>query len=621
LKAIPHGLVAAALAILAALPTAAPASLKPDLCWRVEDVRVGMKGCGKTVMKGTTLETFQAEVLGVLMNTSPGRDLVLCRLSGLDLEKTGVIAGMSGSPVYVEGKLLGAVAYAWAYGKEPIAGITPFCQMHKYAELYEQRDLAGQNQPSRLGLRAPVWADGQRFETVTLGSFDDGPRPAAADSLWLTPLRTPVAASGFSEHSLRLLGDSLRSTGLVPVQGGSAQARVAEEAKEAKLEAGGPLAVALVTGDFDLSGIGTVTHVEGNRVYGWGHPFMGLGACEYPLMTGWIHTVYPRQTVSFKMGSPLKSVGVITADVSTGIAGWLDRTPDMLPVKMTVSRETGPAREFKVEVVRQRSLMAQLVFMSLTNSVDMEGDLPEEMTAEFEATIEVEGRPPVVVRDTYSGAGYSAGRAPAALYGQVGTILNMLGYNAHQPVRVTKVECKTQVSAGRRTAEIESVELESETLAPGEPLRATVVLKPYKGQRQRVTVELPLPADLPEGSYTATVGDGVMAARQELRDKPHLGSPQSLDQLWESLRVQTAAKRTQLALRVPTPAAGVTLTDGQPLPDLPASMVHILGHARRTGNQPMGGALVARQPTPWVVQGGEVVKFAVVKNKKVTGGE
>src|SRR5262249_52756797 len=162
---------------------------------------------------------------------------------------------------------------------------------------------------------------------------------------------------------------------LVPMQGGSAAARIVEEEKDTPLEAGGPLAVSLISGDFDLSGIGTVTHIEGNRVYGWGHPFMGLGSCEFPLMTGWIHTIYPRQRVSFKMGSPLRTVGVINADVSTGIAGWLGRKPDLLPVRMTVALgPKGPSRTFNVQVARQRSLMPTLVFTALTNSVDMEGE-------------------------------------------------------------------------------------------------------------------------------------------------------------------------------------------------------------------------------------------------------
>src|SRR5690348_4637891 len=187
--------------LLLGLP--APAAPKPDSYWQVDDVRPGMKGQGRTVMKGTKIETFDAEVLGVLKNSSPGRDMVLCRLSGLDLDKTGVIAGMSGSPIYIDGKLLGAVAYAWPYGKEPIAGVTPFCQMHGFVESYERRDLAEEAGPRRVGLRMPVRADGLTFDTVTVAQDCAAPEPAAGDGLWMVPLRTPVAATGFTEHSLR----------------------------------------------------------------------------------------------------------------------------------------------------------------------------------------------------------------------------------------------------------------------------------------------------------------------------------------------------------------------------------------------------------------------------------
>src|SRR5437588_10255024 len=131
--------------------------------------------------------------------------MVLARLSGLNLEKTGVIAGMSGSPVYIDGKLLGAVAYAWAFGKEPIAGITPFAQMHGFVESYEHRDLVEKNRPNRVTLRSPLTADGVRFDTVTVSENPDDTRPAAADGLWMTPLRTPLVASGFSPHALSLL--------------------------------------------------------------------------------------------------------------------------------------------------------------------------------------------------------------------------------------------------------------------------------------------------------------------------------------------------------------------------------------------------------------------------------
>jgi hypothetical protein len=597
-----------------AVDAPAVAAPKPDCYWQVEDIRPGMKGVGRTVMKGTKIETFQAEVLGVLKNTSPGRDMVVCRLSGLNLEKTGVIAGMSGSPVYIDNKLVGAVAYAWPYAKEPIAGITPFCQMNGFVEAFERRDLAERGKPTRVGLRQPLVVDGKEFDTVTVSQGFDDPVSSTASELWMAPLRTPLAATGFTRNSLKLLHDRCGEFGLVPMQGGAAPAHLADAEKEAPLEPGSPLAVSLIRGDFDLSGIGTVTHVEGDRVFGWGHPFMSLGECEFPLMSGYIITVYPRQTVSFKMGAPLRPVGVINADVSTCIAGWLGRKADMLPVRMSVAlAEESASRTFQVEIARQPALLPTLVYTALANSVDMEGELPEEMTAEMQARIEIDGHAPLVIKDTFSG--FSGSRAPQALYTQVGAVVNILTRNSFKPVRIHRIDCQTQVQPGRRTAEIESIELLSDTFEPGETVKATVFLRPFKGVRQRVPVSLKLPVDLPEGPYIATICDDLLNARLALRENPTLSNPSNLEQVFESVRVQTAIQRTNLVLRVPVSDAGVAL-NGKALPHLPPSMVQVLGNGRRTGAQTMSGALVSRQPTDWVIQGSDVVRFTVVRHKK-----
>jgi hypothetical protein len=602
--------------ILLGLPRVG-AEPRPDSYWCVDDIQPGMKGTGRTVMKGTKVETFDAEVLGVLKNVSPGRDLVLCRLSGLDLDKTGVIAGMSGSPVTIDGKLLGAVAYAWPFGKEPIAGVTPFCQMHGYAAAFERRDLVNdKSKPTRIGLRTPLTIDGREIDHVTVSSSSDQPQPAAGDGLWLTPLRMPLAGSGFTEHSLKLLGDRLQGTGLVPVQGGAAGGKIDDEDKHVQLEPGGPLAVALILGDFDLSGIGTVTHIEGRRVYGWGHPFFGIGACEFPLMTGYIHTVYPRQTVSFKMGSPLRTVGVINADISTCVAGWLDKKPDMMPLRTTVRREADDrSKTFNVRIVRQPALQAPLVYAALTNSVDMEGDLPEELTADLKVKIEVDGRPPVLIEDTFSGNAYSGNRAPQLLYAHVANTVGQLVYNCYEPVRIKRIDCDTVIHAGRRTADIEAVELASERYAPGETVKLTAFVRPYKGLPQRVPLSLELPADLPEGNYTATICDDLANVRATLHDDPTLNYPIDLDHVFKALQVQSQARRTNLVVRVPLTAAGVAL-DGKALPHLPPSMVQILGNSRRTGAQTVAGALVARTPTDWVIAGSESVRFEVTKHKK-----
>jgi hypothetical protein len=577
-----------------------------------------MKGHGRTVMKGTRVENFQVEILGVLRNTSPGRDLVLARLSGLGLDKSGVIAGMSGSPVYIDNKLVGAIAYAWPFGKEPIAGITPFSQMHAFVEAFDRREQAARGKPMRVGLREPVRIGGREYDAVTVsGSFDE-PAAGDRDGLWMAPLRTPLAATGFTRNSLKLLAEHTGRFGLVPMTGGATTARVNDEEKDVTIEAGGPLAVSLISGDFDLSGIGTVTHVEGTRVYGWGHPFMSLGACQLPMSTGYIHTVYPRLTVSFKMGSPLREVGVMNADVSTCIAGTLGRKADTMPLRTTVALSKSDIRTYNVRIAQHRPLVPSLVFTSLVNAIDMEGELPEEMTAHVRARIELDGKGAIVIEDTFSGM--PGARAPAAVYTPVAATLSQLTYNSFRALAIKRIDCETRVEPGRSAAEVESAALDSEEYCPGDTVTATVSLRPYRGASQPVRLRLKLPADLAEGSYTATVCDEPTSARFDLRGDPALYIPSNEDQVLAGARLLAGARRTTLALRVPVGAHGVS-AGGKSMPDLPGSMVRILTHGRRTGAMTMTRALVARQSTRWVIQGAESLTFRVTKTRKVTRHE
>jgi hypothetical protein len=609
------GVFSLSLSARATEPASARATEPASPYWNVDELKIGQRGYGLTVMKGIKRERFEAEVLGVLKNTSPGRDMVLCRLSGLDLERTGVIAGMSGSPVYIDNRLLGAVAFAWAYGKDPIAGVTPFTQMKSYAESFERRQMILANSPVRVGLAQPIRAGNKSFEAVSVSQDFGSPKSGAEDELCMTPLRTPLSASGFSANSLRLLREQYADLGLTPMQGGAIAGTVAAEAKDAAIVPGAALTVALIDGDFDMSGIGTVTQVEGKRVYGWGHPFMSLGGCEMPLMTGWVHTIYPRQSVSFKMGSPLKTVGVINNDVSTGIAGWLDREPDMLPVTMRVRQEPGgDANTFKVRIARQKQLLPALVYAALTNSVDMEGDLPEDMTVAFACRIEIEGKEPVIIKDTFAGSSYSGTRAPASLYSPVSQIMTQILNYPDKPLRITKIDCDTEIRAGRESADIEGVELASDTYAPGETLHANAFLRPYRGKVVRVPLTLKIPADLPEGSYTLTVCDELTSARQELRNRPQLTQLPDEDRLLEALRLLTAARRSILVARFSLPASGVAL-DGKALANLPPSMMQILSQSRRSPVLPVSQAVIGTAPTQWAIYGSETARFNVTQAK------
>jgi hypothetical protein len=592
----------------------------PKTYWDVKDLRPGMKGVGKTVMVGTKPEEFGALVLGVMRDVSPGRDMVLCRLTGCNLERAGIIQGMSGSPIYIDGKLVGAVAYAWEFAKDPIAGVTPFQQMVRYVRANDRR----------IAAEAKDHVPGKALHPARVSIFPDldglaTDEPEPADR-WLpvtvagggvkgmTPIVTPLAAAGFSARALALLEDRFRPLGMAPMAGGAAPEHVIREADGLCLAPGAPLSIAMVMGDFDLSGIGTVTHVEGNRVYGFGHPMLSLGACELPMLTGYIHTVYPRASVSMKMGSPLKVVGVLDTDVSTGVAGRLGLDPDMLPmsVKVKTSRYAD-SRLYRVKIVREPVLLPALLMAVLTSAIDTEGHLPEELTAHLSATFKLHGHDPIELRDTFSGPRYTGPMGAAALFSPLAAITNLLVRNPMAPVRITEIECAVEIEPGRKVAAIESVRLLSDTVEPGKEVKAFVTLKPFKGDREIVEIALPIPADFPEGIHEANFFDATATVRRRFRNDPLLAEPRDLAAFMKSIRMQTEPRRTAIYVHVPTPERGLAV-QGQDLHNLPGSVRAAFASKKEVPAQPIRSDLITVAKSDWVVEGSQSLRFSVAKD-------
>jgi hypothetical protein len=411
-----------------------------------------------------------------------------------------------------------------------------------------------------------------------------------------------------------VLSDQLRPIGLAATAGGGATDRIKREEGDKPLRPGSPLSIAMVTGDFDLSGIGTVTHVEGDRVYGFGHPMFGLGSCQFPMMTGYIHTVYPRASVSMKMGSPLKTVGVLDTDVSTGVAGRLGKMPDMLP--MTVKVRVGGYSEpqtYKVEIVREPNLLGSLVMAVLTNAVDTEGDMPDELTARLKVRIGLKGHDPIELDDVLSGARYTGPMGPAAMFGQVASAVSLLTRNPLAHVRVEAIDAEVEITRGRSVAVIETVRLASDRVEPGQSLRAFVTLKPFKGERETITVSLPIPDDFPEGSHEANLCDMSGNLRRRLRNEPQLLEPRDVASLVAMVRAPTEQKRTALSLHVSRPDKGLAVR-GQTLPDLPGSVRAVFATGRETPEPQVRADIVARVETRWVIEGNQTLKFTVAKD-------
>ena len=590
----------------------------PRSYWDVKDVRPGMKGIGRTVMVGTKLEQFDAEVLGVMKDVSPGRDMILCRLSGLKLEHSGIIQGMSGSPIYIDGKLLGAVAFAWEFAKDPIAGITPFSQMVQYVRSSDRKlaaeTAAGVERHAALDPKtwnAEALADGLSGVNVSFSA----PIPVSAGGFaGMKAISTPMAASGFSPGALALLGERLGPLGMAPMSGGAAPERIVKEEGDKPFVPGAPLSVAMVTGDFDLSAVGTVTHVEGDRVYGFGHPMFGLGACQFPLMTGYIHTVYPRASVSMKLSSPLKTVGILDTDVSTCVAGRIGPVPDMLP--MTIKVKTGrysEPRTYKVQVVREPNMMPSLVMSVLMNAIDTEGNLPEDLTARVKASFTLKGHEPIKIDDVLSGQRYSGPMGPAAIFGPVANVAGLLSRNPLAPVRIESIDAEIDIEPTRTSASIETVRLATDRVQPGQTLKAYLTLKPYKQERKTIEIKLPIPADMPEGNYDASLSDLNGTLRRRFRNEPSLIDPRDAAGILRLIRVQTELNRKSVTIAVQRPDRGITV-QGQSLPNLPASVRAVFSTPRQTPEPPIRADIAATVETPWVIEGSQSIRFTVTKD-------
>lgn len=614
---------------LALCPRMAHSEPDPATYWRVDDLRPGMKGTGRTVMVGTKLEDFQAEILGVMKDVSPGRDMILCRLSGLNLEHSGIIQGMSGSPIYVDGKLIGAVAYAWEFAKDPIAGVTPFEQMVEFARAADRRYAADRRQRGEWDDVAGAWGDSGMSARIagradeedgTFGSKWVGARPMSGGGLGgMLSTASPLAATGFSPRGLAVLNDALGPMGMSAAMGGRAPAHVLRE-QARPLAPGSPLSVAMVTGDFDLSGIGTVTHVEGDRVYGFGHPMMSLGNCELPLMTGYIHTVYPRASVSMKMGSPLKVVGTLDTDVSTGVAGRLGPGPKMIPMDVTVKvGRYSESKNYHVEIVRDPKMLPSLVLSVLTSAVDHEGNLPDELTATLEASIDIKGHGTIAFKDTLSGSRFSGAMGPPLIFSSLSSVVGILARNPIAPQQIEKISVTTSIQGARRLATIESVRLESDRVAPGQTVPLLVTLAPYKQAREVIRASLAIPADLPEGSYEVTVQEMSLSLRRAFRNAPQLAEPRDEASLLASVQEQLAPSRTSLYIHLPLPSQGVAV-QGQAMPNLPGGMRAVFAGTRADAAQSVGEDEVVAVETPWVLEGSKSVKVDVMRQTGLTAG-
>jgi SpoIVB peptidase S55 len=548
--------------------SAAVASAHRQAILPLSEVHVGMKGYGLTVFQGTKPERFDVRVLGVLHNFLPKQDIILIQSDDPRLLHSGIVAGMSGSPIYLDGKLVGALAYGWHFAKDPIAGVTPIETMLEEAK----RPLRG----PQLSPMAEARSDARARRTLddVIASRDTPlaarfalppalPREAGGGGeSRLQRASVPLSLAGFGADAFAELERAFAPYHVTPLAAGGA-AKPGAKGPSA-FEAGGSIAVQLIRGDVSMAATGTVTHVDGARVLAFGHPMFNVGEIYLPIATAEIHTFLSSLSSSFKMASPLKEVGSLLQDRQSGILGDTSRHADMIPVTVTVGGPGRAEHSFRADVVRHRFLTPLLSATVISNASQTAASDVADATITVRSRLDVRGYKTLELTDhLYSPDGVSA-RTLASATGikAIGDIL----FNPFAPANLDRIDIHVDVEYKADVAEIVGVSLNSDELEPGSRPSLYVTMRPYAGAEYTQTIPFDVPRTLAGQQVKIVATAGNLA-------KPEVAPPETLSNLLDNLRKSYPARSIVVSLE--TPDEGVTLR-GAVIPDLPGSVIDTL---------------------------------------------
>lgn len=544
----------------------------------LDKVERGQKGECVTVFEGNAIEPFPFEVKGLMKNfLGPGKDVVLVRLLGEKATFTGVVAGMSGSPCTIGGKLLGALSYSFAtFAKEPIAGITPM------ATMLEVMHLPKEERPWRVGSGTDDWRamrDGRAAKDVATG---DGLRPIAA----------PLSMAGVSPRVRDHFAPALRELGFEPVAGGSAGTR----GKGLALQPGSAVAAVLVSGDVDISATGTVTSVEGDEVLAFGHPFFGLGAISVPMAQAEILNTMVSDMRSFKMSALGPIVGEFTEDRLTAIAGRLGAAPPTVPIRGRVTTSGGRS-EFAIQVARDVMLTPRFVAIGLASALAGRIDIAERGTLRVDATITPEGLAPLHVRNVYSAE--RDGNLPVYAAIEVAQALATLWSTPFGPPPRVTIDLQTTFDPAPREEWVEALLVSRPLVRAGEAVELTVRLREVDGPVREERLTLHAPSSW-AGQRITLMAAGVADAQQLADNVEGAPVPQSLPQVVDWLRARRADGTLYvLALR---DGAGLNRQTAS-MSFLPPSVLPLFGASPGATVQQQGLAWEERVSRPGTVQG------------------
>ena len=542
----------------------------------VSQIKAGMKGKGKSVFMGSKIEEFDVEILGVLHNFQPKRNLILAKLKNSILDEAGVIQGMSGSPVYVDGKLIGAVAYSYGtFTKEAIAGITPIAEMLAISE--------GDISKSSFSPRIPIKKHLTLEELFEINKEFFQARSAGADEGQIfKPLSIPLVFSGFSSPVFEKAKTFFSKLGFIPLRAGSSAQSLDEVSPpDMTLQEGAPVGVQLISGDMNMSAVGTVTYVDGTKILAFGHPLYNLGAVDYAMTKAKVIAVIPSLSTSVKVAVTDIIVGRFSQDRTSGVLGELGKMPQFIPINFKMLNAKGKIRDFKVKITNDKILTPALVNLAVTNIMSVEERSYGDLTIELNGNVYLDNGMSIHLEDLFSG---TFDFSIVNLSSLVSAVVFFLTNNEFEELAIHRIDLNFSVAEEVRFSYLEKVWLDKYDVSPGEKIQIKIYSRNFRGESMLKEVSLAAPHLQSGSEFYIVIGDAASIHQIEIsqyRTKAFV--PRSLNQLVRIL--SSLRKNNRIYFKILAAKPGLFLK-GEEMPNLPPTMKSMFSSPRAASSAP-----------------------------------
>jgi hypothetical protein len=569
---------------------------KPVETIAVSDIHAGMRGVAYTVFQGTKPESMGVEVLGILKNANgPKGDIILVRLSGEKAEYTGVVAGMSGSPVYLNGKLAGALAFRIGeFSKEPIAGVTPISEMFEINAL--DRSPGSGTGNVQAAVQTPTRTSGPGASNFAIQDY----------ATYLKPIEAPLVFSGFSQEAMQLFAPQFAQAGIVPVLGVGS---VSESKQPEPLEAGSAISAILVRGDMDIAATCTVTYMDAQHLLACGHPLLQFGMVDLPMTKAEVLATLPSPLNAFKIVNATEAVGAFVQDRHTGILGEFGKQPEMIPVTLNI-RGGAASKQFHYEVLNNANLSPLAIMATVFNALHGVNEYGEDTTYRMNGRISVNGYPDVTVQNMFAP---SDGGQPAAVMAALalGERFSRIYDNPYNVPGIRGVQLDFDLVRERRWARLEGARTDLIEARPGDEITIETLLRPYRGEVILQQIPIHIPTSTSKGPLRILVSDGETLDRLR-HASPLLGRKMDLASTVASLNKQHVNNRVYVSLLEADPEAMVA---DKVMPTLPLSIMNVMDSMRGTQEMIVQGESsvneAATGPLDYVVAGAQVLTITI----------